>query len=626
MINGRSTGRRLMALFGRGQTARREVPRRLRDFSGSFSEHHVRTDVEFNELAKSLRTLFEISQALAGLVGERLGLVRQALNESRIAKPEGVAAAALQDLRNGLTETEAELSLLQSVSGQLWRMHSEVESIERVGRSIHLTVFGFAVESARTDQCMQTFGSFAVDLRTLGDRITSLAEAINGHAGAAHAMLEAEWKTLSVSHAQLCRLATELEATAGATATDAQAMLDRVLQGLQQSEARMQEITHQAGEALFHLQFGDIIRQKTEHIAEALREAADQLDPNAPGREFGAQAAAADRVIAIQIGQLELIRTEVETARRKLEESFQTLGNATERMCEILSQWGAAADQPGNQPDSLAAFKADLLRLENLHRLGQELRQGARRSIQKVTGVSEELAGHADEVRTLNADLHLQALNAIVKTAALGDEGATLSVLSMHVDLLYGESQQVVTGLVAMLEALLEQTRARIGDLAEAGESAQNLRQSGLENIETAINGCGATFVSANKLVAEQQAAIAGSRALLDFLAGQVPTIAGQIGELTRLREMLAPCISPADAAAVREVPSNVRYTMQSERDIHERALRSAGPAPRTETEAGERLEAPRTQDPVAVMEPAHPEPPAPVLTAPEIGDNVELF
>jgi len=638
--NGHLTVRAMIARLGRVRVLRRDLPGRLRAFSGTFAEHYERTDVEFNALAESLRHLCDLSQALARLVSERLGSVRTALNESRIARPEGMAATALHELRTGLTKTEGELALLQSVGENLWRLHSHVEQIERIGLVIRTSVFGFAVESARTERCRSTFGSFAGELRLLGDRITNLAAAINHHASAAHTTLEQEWKTLSASHAQLRQLAETLEATAGATAAAAQAMLDDVLQGLQQSEERMREITHQAGEALFHLQFGDIIRQKSEHIADALREAADQLNPKASGRAFGEQAAEADRAIAIQIGQLELIRTEVEAAQHKLADSFRTLGEATGQLCAILGRWHGAPEDPQDATDSLAAFKADLLRLENLHCLGQELRQGARRSIQKVAGVSQQLAGHADEVKTLNADLHLQALNAIVKTAALGDEGATLSVLSTHVDSLYSESNQIVTELVGILEAVLKKTLASSDSEVAAPEPDQNpgLR-GGMEHIESAYNECNSTFASAHNLVEKQQTAVDGSQALLNFLAGQGPAITGQIGELTTFRELLAPCLPEARPSAMRDETSQDRYTMQSERDVHERAVRLAGPGTNTATGTNpEPLAPPRPNGNLAPAPAAapngSPESPVPGIIStnsttaavPDMGDNVELF
>jgi len=292
-------------------------------------------------------------------------------------------------------------------------------------------------------------------------------------------------------------------------------------------------------------------------------------------------------------------------------------------MCNLLSRRPASPDGPPPQPDSLAAFKAELQRLENLQHQGRQLRRGARRSIQNVAGVSQQLTGHAGQVRMLNADLHLQALNAIVKTAALGGEGATLSVLSMHVDSLYAQSNQIVMELVGLLESVIAQTLATSENQEPALASGPDTGlRAGLENLETAFNECGATFASAQKLVAEQQTALAGSQSLLDSLVGQGPAITGQIGELTAFRKLLAPCLSAArpPAAPAETLPD--RYTMQSERDVHERAGRMAAP--------GVNAAADETAPPLQTEAPkGSPEPAVSGMTAApasEMGDNVELF
>ncbi len=626
----------------RGRAVRRDIPRLLHTFQGGFSAHHERTDAEFVALGKSLQALFNIAQELAALVGERLGAMRNALNESRIGGPDGMAVASLQDLRDGLAEAAAELAALQAVGGGLGRVHALVRNIERVGQSLRASVFGFAVESARTEQSQQTFGAFVVELRALGDKITRVAEMVGQQTGVTRSTQEREWTALSTSHAQLCELSKKLEITAGATATETQGMLDQVLQGLQQAEERMRQTTRHAGEAVFYLQFGDIIRQKTEHIAETLRETAETLNPTVPRRDFPARAAAADGVLAIQIGQLELIRTEVEAAQRKLSESFQSLAEETEQIRETLGLWRSRPQPTHHQggSDSLGAFKADIVRLENLHRLGHDLRLEARRSTQSAGAVSRQLAGHVGEVKALNADIHLQALNAIVKTAVLGDAGATLSVLSMHVDSLYAESRGVVADLVAVLETVLEQSGGHASRESLAEEAIRNTRlHSGMEKIESAFDECRATFDSADKLVERQRDALDGSQALLGSLVHHGSAIEAQIRELTAFRAMLAPWAAAQNASAPGTATLSHRYTMQSEREIHERAGRSVDAGSSSQAAADdnpELFEEPLPKSEVAIQTRSGPTPTTPDRGTPiaaavpppvsELGDNVDLF
>ena len=307
-------------------------------------------------------------------------------------------------------------------------------------------------------------------------------------------------------------------------------------------------------------------------------------------------------------------------------------------MCDILGHWHSASGNPRNQGDTLADFKATLLRLESSDLEGQELRREARRSIQNLAGVSQRLAGHISELKMLNTDIHLQALNAIVRTAALGAEGNTLSVLSAHVDLLCGESKEVVADLVAVLESVVQQTvtiAAGHDPTGEPGRSAGLV--AGTESIGTAFEDCRTTFASATTLVANQQAAIQESQPLLSFLAGLNLSLQGQIGELAAFRHKLGDCKSKTAPAAALSETLNQRYTMQSERDIHASAGQSAHPGPQAAAEKKvdpvETLPARAAECPPLPLESLRGNAtlPAAAMAAPprtgsELGDNVDLF
>ena len=451
---------------------------------------------------------------------------------------------------------------------------------------------------------------------------------------------EREWRALSENHARLCRLVQQVETTASVTAAEAQALLDAAVAALEQAEGRTRQISRQANEAVYYLQFGDIVRQKTEHIAAALNDAADLLATAAAQRDTGRQARAVDELLRIQISQLEAIRTEVGTAQRQLGESFHRLAQETLQLKETLQPWQPSLAGRAAGPDPLESFRTDLRQLETLHDQGQELRRQARHIAHTAVEAATQLGAHVDEVKAINADIHLRALNAIVKTATLDSQGATLSVLSMQLDGLYRQSNEVVNEVVAILESILRQAGA-VSQQADVAESASGARlQAGMPRIDSAYQACRETSASAGALVDEQQTALGRSQALLAFLGQHGAAIEGQIQELTAFRQMLAPRmrVNPVGSDQSAATPTH-RYTMQSEREIHERArqatVNAAIPMP----------DLPSAEPPacVAAVPPPNPaaavagpvpvdEAPSPAATArlkaPDDawGDNVELF
>lgn len=616
-----------------------DLRQQLQTFTTRFTEHSVQADVEFDALAKSLRSLYQAAHTLAGLVSEQLGRVRAALQATPISGPDGLATVPLQDLRDSLAETATELKALRAVGDELCRVCSRVRSIEKLGLAIRTSVFSFAIESARTEECLASFGSFAADLRALGDRISVIAESIDLQANGTRHALAQELEILDGGHGQLHRLAQELDITARATASAAQQMLDQVLQGLQQAEQHMQTITQQASEAVFYLQFGDIIRQKSEHISAALRAIDANLQPTINATEVSKWTSAADRVLAVQVGQLELIQTEVIAAQHKLAAAFQNLASAGEQLHEALNQWEVQSSNQSTEADSLAAFKAEVLRMEELHHQGLQLRHGTQRSKQNAVNASNCLAGHVVKVKTLNADIHLHALNAIVRTSALGPQGATLSVLSTYVDSLYRESRDVAADLVTMFESVLQQTRAQNTEATVTAPEIQDVQlHAGINRIESACNNCRTALTSANTLVSQQHESLRNSQALLSFLGQYAAAIAGQIQELKEIRADLAPRLGDENVALPAPTELRDRYTMQSERDIHDSLVKLTAVTSTATTLSGDNLELFAPAPPPATSPGAPPESQtiiaghsttivlAASAAAPELGDNIELF
>lgn len=637
--------RRRRIWFSRG--ARRELARRIEGFAASFAGTYAETDSDFIELSRSLRQLFGTAQSLAGQVNESLATMRDALNSHRVGGADGLAARSLRDLQGGLTETSNELATLRTLAGELRRLRATVESIERVGVFVRTSVFGFAIESARTQDCHAMFGSFVSELRQLADRITDIAGQISAHALNAEAAQGLEWRVLSAAHLELCDLARELERTAGSTAAEAQALLDASLAAMDEAARCMTRITRHAGEAVYFLQFGDIVRQKTEHICAALTQAAALLAA-APARSgadsglgdslksLGARAAAADRILAIQVAQLELIRKEIQDARCRLGDAFDSLGRDTNGLKAALGQWRRNGVEPGDSADPFDAFKADLLRMNDLQQRGHDLRIEARQCVGRAAETSARLADHVEQVKAINIEVHIQALNAIVKTAALGSQGATLSVLSMYVDWLYRQSNDVVLQMVAILESIL----AKAG--AAAGCSATQTRETThapaqFAPLDAACSVCREASATADQLVLRQEQALNGSRDLLRRLEDRVAALEAQIANLSELRGELEPWIHSRSAPVAHGFGAlSEQYTMRSERDIHERiqndtAQTSAGEFSGGETNVDLFDLVPATGAKIAATEAS----PAATQTssagpaaaeAPALGDNVELF
>ena len=173
--------------------------------------------------------------------------------------------------------------------------------------------------------------------------------------------------------------------------------------------------------------------KKLEHVGAALAEGAELLGRRGSEAEWDAWAMAAEAVVGIQRRQLELIQQEVGAAQSRLESCFEGINEESRSLAAALGQWRLTTGTEAAGASPLAVLANDAQRVEVLHAEGQSLQAGARAKAQQAAEALARLEQHLSQVTAINRDMHLQALNAIIKTASLGAQGATLEVLSMNV-------------------------------------------------------------------------------------------------------------------------------------------------------------------------------------------------
>jgi hypothetical protein len=252
------------------------------------------------------------------------------------------------------------------------------------------------------------------------------------------------------------------------------------------------------------------------------------------------------------------------------------------------------------------------------------------------------LARHLDQVKNINSEMHLQALNAIAKTNSLGGRGATLEVLSKEVAGLFRESSQAVARIVQTLELILhqaQQTEPQKEDSPAAGRASSTsteLHQE-VERIGVAYDEFRETSARAAGLVQKQQDTLTHSESSLEFLATLTESIMRDMNQLAHLRETLAPWVNTSAALPTAEIEGSDRnYTMQSEREVHQRiaaadqsAFETNPPAAGGESRPGSAA-APQAAVPAAPAgspaSPASTPPPAKPASAPSPDDNIEFF
>lgn len=603
----------------------------LIDCANALGGHAAATEPEFLALGGDLRTLYELATALAQAVDEATARLHTDLTANRIAGADGAVAQALESVNGSIASIDGMLARLRTMTDGLQSMKPQMDRIGRVGILLQSVAVGFAVESSRTKECQQAFGSFVDEIRGLSKRTREIENRISEELDLASNKETAALRNLEQELTSLRELSRQLELTSSRTATEVQDRMNDIVAAMAAMRECSQLIQHHTEDAVFHMQFGDIVRQKIEHTVDAIREAAAELaSPRPPVRS----AASAHRTLAVQIGQLEMVETELATAQRQLGQAFSKI---SESSASLVSPAQQTANSEHGGPVGLKTLLEDLEQLQQLVTQGSQLRHRAGESGGQAFATAERIASQIREVQSINREMHLLALNAIVKTAALGSTGATLGVLSMQVHALYLDADAAVREIDTLAQQLTgAQQQGEIA--AVTGKQAGSDLLGILEQVRRAAGDYQATTNSlAEKVVL--------NREQLDKATVRLGTLDTFSHQLCSLRERLGTVTSAlgsrfgqalAQAQRANAPTDDARYTMQSEREVHQRiggtlatapAATAAAPTPARPPQPSVAPAEPAKGVPAAADTPpaSSPTPPPPAETS-SLGDNVELF
>jgi hypothetical protein len=231
--------------------------------------------------------------------------------------------------------------------------------------------------------------------------------------------------------------------------------------------------------------------------------------------------------------------------------------------------------------------------MQDLGRRAHVLGEATTHAAGEAAAVAKAIVDQLAEVDETNATMHMMALNAIVNTSRLGSSAAALNVLSVQVHEIASASS-VIVAEVQPLVARLRADERPVGATGDGGASsagmAAHLRE--LNELRAAVREVGDRSAG---LAAAQTRALAVSAAdvqILQALRDRLATAAAA------LRPLLAELGPAAGDAGAQQAAHFAVYTMESEREVHRRALGSSAPA----------------EAPVAVG------------AGNALGDNVELF
>jgi len=610
----------------RGQA--REMPRILAtmpETADSLESTMGEIEGNFLDLGRDLQSLAADADALAGRMRQSAQAIgRGDTGESFLENLDAVARSALgelDDCRNGILEN---LNTIDAGLKHLGKLVTICTTIDQIGMSLSVVSLNIAVESSRSPEAQAMFEAFTGEIRKLSTRISRISRSILQDAGDTRLrQSEAQDEILKglFTFNKLNRSAQKVVEEAVEEIRD---ILELSMEALERSDRHSRDISDQIGEVVVTIQFHDIARQKIEHIAWALRDLAKD-DSERPGEEDPVPwtPGRAGKVIGLQAAQLEEVVEEIQAARDKSDSAFHALDRLVERLVTDVSMSDEEGQAEGRLQERIGALQKGLKQLRDLLDQGHQLENRIQETAEQVSDTASSLSAHIDQVRSISMDLHLKALNAVVKSARLREEGRALEVLAQEVSKLSMQAEGFVTEVVDILQSLVALSLdLELGSWDDEETEEEDAVEAGIRVIGQYSEQCGN----------ETEAALEHSRALrseihhtgngLDFLNTLSARLSGYLEEIHQKGEALDAWVD-SEAEDADEALEQVarRYTMDSERQLHSQQIGGRQPVSPLPAEA---VEVPDSDELLFPELDSGKEKDAEADE--DMGDNVELF
>lgn len=530
----------------------------------------------------------DLGERLQGLYTEADGLVNRTRraaaavggDESVGLLPhlEEMVNAAMADLRDRREAISGRLEEVMRSAEQLARLTTICATMGQTGLSLNVVGLNIAVESSRSTESVEMFSVFTEEIRGLSRRISDISTAIrDGSARTRNGQLAA-YRQIRAGLDTLSRLIAEAEEIVGGAMDRIREIMAYSQQALERSTDSSREISRLVGEVVVAIQFHDISRQKVEHVGAALADAAGLLER--PAEERPVVRGRVHRLLTLQIIQLQEVVDEIRAARERAARAFEQLNAQVADLVADAARLDAGDATDAHLDAHRQGLESGLRQLRELLGKGRSLDRDIRQIAEEGAEAASRLSDHIDPVRDISFDLHLKALNAIVKSARLPREGQALEVLAQEVSKLSTQSGGFVDDVVEILESLVSLSLDL--DLMDDAEDAQEDRADtaiadGLEEMARRFDEFGTDAAAASEAARAIQADITATGGQLGFLDALATDLLDRISRLQALAERFTPWSEAAQHGSAETIEQAARrYTMESERRLHSRHLGEA--------------------------------------------------
>ncbi len=472
---------------------------------------------------------------------------------------------------------------LEQVQTLLDKLSEPLEGFHKMNKSLRMLSISTKIESARLGELGSGFVNLAMDVEKLSHQVNDKSSAIMGHRQLLAAMITDNLTAVRSSEtAQDAKVASSLTKTASSL-QELVSVNERCTQFGATVSTISGEVTANISEVVSSMQMHDMTRQQVEHIVEALERLLGDLagfEHSAVDEERRmALIVESGDVCELQEAQLRFASAELYTAVCTIVDNLRDVAHKQSLMADETHSVAGVADSSGTtfvdvMSQGMTEITTALTSCASTDRNMSD-------TMKKVAQTIGEIATFVTDIEAIGSEIDLIALNAQVKAAHTGPEGAALGVLAEAIKRLSDEAVRQTDAVASTLKNINAATEHLSLDADNEEEnlgSRVTVMQEEVTEILADLTGMNAELFS-----------------ILSRLSGQVASLTHDVENATSgidvhertkvMSDGVLVALEQIVAQARRIVPASSefkqnlrymeeRYTMESERHIHEALAR----------------------------------------------------
>lgn len=536
----------------------------------------------FIKLGNDLQTVHLNTSELTQLIFEIVNLIQSDSQTGLFYKAQTIADEAMKELRQRYTNVMNNLDQVNVIITHLSKLYKLCNVIEKIALFLRIIGLNIDIESARSSVSKEMFGVVAKDMRRLSDTVIQISEKMKNNSNNARQSQLAAHREIFNGVNQLKSFSDAAEVSTQTTVKEIELFMNELYKVVDQARVHSETVSSQVADIVVGIQLHDSINQRMDHIIEALNDAKDKLKGYTSNIaiENVDDVGAAYAVIQLQSEQLKQVIHEIEHVYGKNLSAFATIKDHTMLLSKNFETSIAEKYIESKETTDLFGWlKTTIFHLHDLLEKGRKLitqiEQTTNQAIKEISPLSELM----DQLRMFSINTHLIALNAIIKATQIGESGATLEVLSQEMSKLSIQTNEFASTVEKILVEIhntaeeLNTLNMKAREASPVGRARARLK-SGLSEILDIYKNFNEKRIKVLNQSESIQAMVSTIQSHLSFMSNTANEFKEQLNELNSITNSLSHWATQYVGVSQLEFTKIAeRYTMQKERDIHQRVI-----------------------------------------------------